>query len=193
MSQENKEISRDRFTFYKSYYDTYKELPPKDKLEFIETIMSVYFLEKKLEDITPSTPMLKLAFSSISHSIKTSIKGLFDKLKINYETYPWQGGTEGAYQDPSQQQTISNRQQAIDNIEHTSRFKEPTLEEITEYAKSRNRVDIARKFYDYFTEGNWTDSRGKKVKNWKQKFITWEAQNIHQSPPSKSSIEKRYS
>lgn len=104
-------IDRDRFTFYKSYYDTYKELPIKDRPEFIETIMAVYFLEKKIEDVKPSTPMLKLAFSSISHSIKTSIKGLFDKLGIEYNSYPWQGGTQGA----CQQYTISNKQQAIDN------------------------------------------------------------------------------
>lgn len=107
----SKKIIRDKFTFYKSYYDIYKELPIKDRLEFIETIMAIYFLEKKLEDIKPSTPMLKLAFSSINHSIKTSIKGFFDKMKIDYNSYPWQGAYEGA----CQQYTINNKQQAIDN------------------------------------------------------------------------------
>ena len=43
-----------------------------------------------------------------------------------------------------------------------------------EYAKTRNRVDLVDKFYDYFTTGNWVDSKGNKVRNWKQKFITWE-------------------
>lgn len=122
MEEKKYSIDRDRFTFYKSYYDTYKELPIKDRPEFIETIMAVYFLEKKLEDVKPSTPMLKLAFSSISHSIKTSIKGLFDKLKIDYNSYPYQGAYEGAYQ----QHTISNKQQAIDNkkdITYSSEFE----------------------------------------------------------------------
>ena len=32
---------------------------------------------------------------------------------------------------------------------------------------------MARKFYDYFTEGNWKDARGNKVKNWRLKFLTW--------------------
>lgn len=31
--------------------------------------------------------------------------------------------------------------------------------------------------YILHTEGNWTDSKGQKVKNWKQKFITWETHN----------------
>ena len=46
-----------------------------------------------------------------------------------------------------------------------------------EYAKSRNRLDLAEKYYDYFTAGKWTDSEGKPVLNWKQKFITWDNKN----------------
>lgn len=53
------------------------------------------------------------------------------------------------------------------------KFDAPTYEEVEEYARSKNRVDLARPFYDYFTEGNWKDSKGNKVKNWKQKMITW--------------------
>ena len=51
----------------------------------------------------------------------------------------------------------------------------PTLEEIKDYCLNvrHNKVDY-KKFYDYFTEGNWFDSKGNKVKNWKQKIITWE-------------------
>ena len=55
-------------------------------------------------------------------------------------------------------------------------YKEkPTLEEIKDYCLNvrHNKVDY-KKFYDYFTEGNWVDSKGNKVKNWKQKVITWE-------------------
>lgn len=58
-----------------------------------------------------------------------------------------------------------------------NKFSPPTYEEVLEYAKSRNREDLAKKFYDYFTAGNWVDSKGNKVKNWKQKFITWEQHN----------------
>ena len=53
-------------------------------------------------------------------------------------------------------------------------FIPPTLEEIKEYAKERKSCVDCQRFYDFFTEGNWVDSKGNKVKNWKQKFITWE-------------------
>ena len=53
----------------------------------------------------------------------------------------------------------------------------PTLDEVREYAKSRNAESLASQFHEYFTAGNWVDSRGNKVINWKQKFITWEKYN----------------
>ena len=56
-------------------------------------------------------------------------------------------------------------------------FVPPTYEEVVEYAKSRGREDLARKFFDYFDTGDWYDSKGNKVRNWKQKFITWESNN----------------
>lgn len=53
-------------------------------------------------------------------------------------------------------------------------FVPPTLEEIQDYCRKRNNNVNAKVFYDYFNEGNWIDSNGNKVKNWKQKIITWE-------------------
>ena len=67
------------------------------------------------------------------------------------------------------------------NINNTSkkeiykeRFKKPTLEEVEEYCKQRNSIVNPKTFYEYFETGGWVDSKGNKVKNWKQKIITWE-------------------
>ena len=50
----------------------------------------------------------------------------------------------------------------------------PTLEEVKAYClERRNGVD-PQKFFDYYSVSNWKDKDGKKVKNWKQKIITWE-------------------
>ena len=53
------------------------------------------------------------------------------------------------------------------------KFKEPSLEDIQKYIDEKKLNVIAKDFYDYFEAGNWKDSKGKKVKNWKQKIITW--------------------
>lgn len=56
-------------------------------------------------------------------------------------------------------------------------FTPPTIEEVIEYCASRgNNVD-PYKFFDFYEAGEWIDSNGKPVKNWKQKVITWEGRN----------------
>ena len=53
-------------------------------------------------------------------------------------------------------------------------FVPPTLEEIEAYCKERNSSVDAKHFFDYYSAGDWVDAKGNKVKNWKQKLITWE-------------------
>ena len=61
-----------------------------------------------------------------------------------------------------------------DKRKKKAKFVPPTLEEVTEYCRSRNSSVDPKTFYDFFTEGKWVDSKGKPVRNWKQKVITWE-------------------
>lgn len=53
-------------------------------------------------------------------------------------------------------------------------FMPPTLPEVQEYVKERGLMIDPAAFFDYFTEGEWKDSEGKPVKNWKQKALTWD-------------------
>ena len=53
-------------------------------------------------------------------------------------------------------------------------FTPPTLEEIAAYCQERHSPVDPKQFYEYFTVGEWKDSEGKPVKNWKQKLLTWE-------------------
>lgn len=62
----------------------------------------------------------------------------------------------------------------------TKKFIPPTLDEIKEYCIKRNNNIDPKVFYDYYNTGNWIDAKGNKVKNWKQKIITWERQSPKQ-------------
>lgn len=87
-----------------------------------------------------------------------------------------------------EQNTNSNK---ILNIQSTKekkekrekRFVPPTLEEVRAYCQERNSSVDPVQFFEYFTVGNWKDSKGNPVKNWKQKLITWEKMN----PPAQKS------
>ncbi|WP_067177019.1 hypothetical protein [Sulfurospirillum sp. UCH001] len=55
-----------------------------------------------------------------------------------------------------------------------SEFIPPKREEITNYVlENKLCVDI-EKFIKYYTASNWKDNKGKQVKNWKLKLITWD-------------------
>lgn len=57
-------------------------------------------------------------------------------------------------------------------------FVPPSLDEVIKYSLERGKSEqLAKKFFEFFSVGNWVDSKGNKVKNWKQKFITWESYN----------------
>lgn len=65
-------------------------------------------------------------------------------------------------------------------------FAPPSLDAVREYAKSRSAESLAVGFHEYFTAGNWVDSRGNKVRNWKQKFLTWEKYSNDRSQKTSS-------
>lgn len=62
-------------------------------------------------------------------------------------------------------------------------FVPPTLEEVIEYVRERNSTVDPEKFYDYFSVGDWMDSKGQPVKNWKQKLLTWEGRGNNGNKP----------
>lgn len=72
--------------------------------------------------------------------------------------------------------TISPNKKKIEsnkNKKEEKRFVPPTLDEIQKYVLEKGLNVNAEQFYNYFTEGNWIDSKGNKVKSWKQKILTW--------------------
>ena len=84
--------------------------------------------------------------------------------------------------DVTQVKRICNAEKEIekrDKSKSIRTFVPPTLEEVKAYASENNLNVDADKFYRYFTTPNdkgetWVDSKGNKVKNWKQKMLTWD-------------------
>ena len=68
-------------------------------------------------------------------------------------------------------------------------FVPPTLEEVKKYVEDKKLKVNPNEFYDYFTEGKWIDSKGKPVRNWKQKILTW---NNYSKKQDNSSAEEEF-
>lgn len=103
-----------------------------------------------------------------------------------------QGGTseftEGVGSNLPNKDTSIINTSIINNVNKKTnkKFVPPTLEEIENYCKEKNYNIDTQFFYEYFTEGNWVDSKGNKVKNWKQKIITWSKGKKTENKPIKN-------
>lgn len=67
-----------------------------------------------------------------------------------------------------------------------AKFIPPSLEDVRAYAKERNSSVDPLKFFEYYSAGNWKDSKGNPVRNWKQKFLTWERKEVSNGGRNKS-------
>lgn len=70
-----------------------------------------------------------------------------------------------------------------------TRFIAPAYEDVLAYASERGNSGLARRFFDFYTAGDWHDMSGKPVKNWKQKFISWESRETGERRTSRGSGE----
>lgn len=75
-----------------------------------------------------------------------------------------------------------NRIDKVNNTQRGRTFSPPTLEEVKAYCEERNSSVDPNEFYEYFAVGNWIDSKGNPVRNWKQKLITWEKRDNERKP-----------
>lgn len=111
---------------------------------------------------------------------KSRVKSLISV--VNYDKYQL-GSTTDSTTDGQQTDTNNKNKKNNKNIEGVpppspqrkkKRFTPPSLDEVKTYATTRGRTDLLKSFFDYYDAGDWKDKDGKAVKNWKQKFISWE-------------------
>lgn len=69
----------------------------------------------------------------------------------------------------------------------TKKFVAPTLTEVEDYISEKGLSVDGKKFFAYYDTPNangekWIDSKGNKVKNWKQKLLTWASHDGKEKP-----------
>jgi hypothetical protein len=154
---------RKAFNFYKSYYDVFMHLKSdKDKVAFMEALLNKQFLgiDPKLEG------MAHFAYVSQQEIINQQVKGWLEKTGNTFPT-PSVGGLDcpeyGEYCTPSLQEKEKGKEEEKEKVQ-------PTLSEVEDYFDTNGyTIQAANKFYNYYSVANWKDSKGRQVKNWKQK------------------------
>lgn len=104
-----KNNSRKAFSFYKSYFDVYKELSDKDKLIFIDALLNRQFYGVEPTDLKG---MVSFAYISQKHNIDAQVEGFENKTKTKL-THPKQGGSVGGRQGGSVQEKEKEKEQYV--------------------------------------------------------------------------------
>ena len=73
-----------------------------------------------------------------------------------------------------------------------SEFVPPSFAQVKMYIEEKGYDVDASYFYQYFTDGDWVDSNGKPVRNWKQKIITWASRNNNSQKNNKRTQQVVY-
>lgn len=92
-----------------------------------------------------------------------------NKYTIGYEesSQPYEESSQPSSEKSSQ--TKENKK----TITKERAFQPPTIEEIKKYIEDNNLSVKPLSFFRYYNTSGWKDNRGRKVKNWKLKIISW--------------------
>jgi len=167
-------MKTDSFVFYRSFYEAIKELPDSDRLAMYDAICE-YALEHENTAGTPvSRGMMALIIPQLEANFKRRVNGMQGgRPKSDTKAKPNNNPAE-TKAEPNVNVNVNDNVNGNVNVNDNRRFIPPTLEEVQEYCRQRNSSVNPKTFYEYFQTGGWKDSKGNKVKNWKQKLITWE-------------------
>lgn len=160
---------KDSFVFYRSFFEALKGM---DKESQADCLMAI--ADYALNDTEPTlSPSVRMFFTLVKPQLDANKKRFENGSKGGRPKKPNNNQTETKTK-PNNNQTITKQEPNVnDNVN-------VNVNDIRLYAQQRGRLDLANKFYDYYTATNWKDRDGKKVKNWKAKFITWENHNPKQ-------------
>ena len=177
----------DSIVFYKSFYDAIRGFDADLQAEVYNAIMMYSFYGEEPEDLSLTANGL---FTLIKPQIDANMRRKENGKKGAASGYlggrPKKENPIGVIDENPigvKPKTPNVNVNVNDNVnknveggmgEKRKRFIPPTLDDVKAYCRERNNLVDPQKFFDYYEQGGWKDSKGNPVKNWKQKLITWE-------------------
>lgn len=183
-------MERNSCIFYKSFYDSIKELDPQDQVQIYNAIFSYQF------------DNIEIDLKGVCKSIFTLI---IPQLEANNKRYEngTKGGRPKTKTKPNENQketkdkpndNVNENDNVNNNIKENiikERFKKPNIEEIEEYCKERKNGIDAERFYNFYESKNWMIGKNK-MKDWKACVRTWERTTKQEEIPLPSWFNQEY-
>jgi hypothetical protein len=137
--------------FEKNLYDKFKVVTSKGIQERYDTICKISKRKNKIEEFS-------LINSEEISIYSEEINFNSEEIRINSE-------------ESAQRKVKESKGKEIK--EEKEKFIPPTLEEVLKYFDEKGYTsECAKKAFEYYDVSKWIDSKGNKVKNWKQKMIS---------------------
>jgi len=133
-------------------------------IEILEDNIYIKFLSEQLNE-----------FEDVSKQNSKNAKEGWEKRRkqkelseLNATALNPQSENDAIREDKRRQDEIKEKKKRVVN-----KFTPPLLQDVILYFTDNGySKELAEKAFSYYNEGNWSDSRGNKIKNWKQKMIS---------------------
>ncbi len=142
-----------------------------------ELLQYLYYIEYAFEDLTDILDEKEIDYSEII---------TISEIMNSKENKTLEGACKG-FEGVSKTLNYSNSNSNLNSNSNSNLFKAqkstkkqfvpPTLEEVTAYIQEKHYSVNPKTFFDYYSETEWKDISGKKIKNWKGKVVTWNSRN----------------
>lgn len=176
-------MERESFIFYKSFYNSIKELDPQDQVQIYNAIFKFQFENELVELKGIAKSIFTLIIPQLEANnkrYKNGCKGGAPKGNQNAIKKQPKNNLETTKKQPNENVNdnvnVNDNENVNDNIKENIKrknFIKPTIEEITKYCKERNNGINANAFYDFYESKNWYVGKNK-MKDWKACVRTWE-------------------
>ena len=141
---------RDSTIIYRSFYEAIKQLPKEIQAEIWEAIC-----EYSLNIFTLIKPQLDANLKRYENGNKPKNKQIISETEAKVK------------QTRSKQEANAN---VNDNVNKNKNVN-PSIDDVILYfIENGYGEDLGKKAFNYYSSANWMDSKGKQVKNWKQKM-----------------------
>lgn len=160
---------RTYFIFYRSFYEAIADLPEANQLELYRAIFELSLNENEPQLTGISKTVFTLIRPQIIANNQRFKNGTKAKAKRNgSETEAKPKQTESKTEANKNKNKNENKKE---NENKNKNFTPPTLEEVKSwFIENGSTAQAGAKAWQYYTDGEWIDSKGTPVKNWRQKM-----------------------
>ena len=189
-------MSRNQFTFYRSFYDAIKVLPKKEQTAVVLAICA-YALDNEEPRLTgTAAAIFTLVRPTLDASRKKAESGKRGGEAKHDESKP-----EAKPKQTAREKEGENEKEGEIEVENEcytpkspkKRFSPPTVDEVAAYCLERNNGIDAQHFIDYYQQQKWKLSNGNPMADWKAAVRTWESRNRTRPSPKKAETQGRKS